>query len=254
MQADSHDLNHLRHLAEARSKHCSYQLLHPLLSPVVGPNYNPQGKLECERCDLMERELPFRDRIVLDIGANTGYFSIHAAHSGARHVTAIEGNAEHAEFLETASRYLGLSDRLSVVHDYFDFEQSPADRADITLCLNVLHHVGDDFGTVATTATDAKQLMMRHLNGLAASTRFAWLQLGFNWMGDRDKPLFSEGTKSEVIDFVTAGVAGVWTVVGIWTYAPEACGYVEASGEALRRRDDIGEFSNRPMFLLQSET
>ena len=68
----------LRRLMEMRSKHSDYQILHPHLCTLLGDQAQPVGKHEAQRQRYMAKHLPLSGLSVLDIGANTGYFSFAA--------------------------------------------------------------------------------------------------------------------------------------------------------------------------------
>lgn len=200
----------------------------------------------------MNSQLDLKGKTVLDIGANTGYFSIAATEAGASSVTAIEGNAEHAEFIEAASQLLGCENRLTTQHRYFDFDSQASDLFDVTLCLNVLHHLGDDFGEKNLSLEQSLHGITQRLRNLSGQTRHCWFQLGFNWKGDRHRPLFSRGLKRELIDFVDQACAGHWSVESIAIYDPKIRCYEPANTPLYERFDELGEFLNRPLFLLKS--
>jgi len=251
----------LRNLYLQRSKHASYQLVHPLVAPHMPAGDGlPAGKLEVERQAYFERTLTLKDARVLDIGANTGYFSFGALQSGASHVTCYEGNLDHAAFVAYAAEMAGLADRLTMHACYFDFQQ-PFDQSidllidapfDVTYCLNVLHHLGDDFGDHALDMSAARTQMLRCLNDLAAITRTLMLQLGFNWKGDIRYPLFEGGEKAALIDFVTGGSAAHWRLDEVTVPDPVSRIYEPVSAANLPRNNRIGEFMNRPLFKLRS--
>lgn len=239
-------------LLKENSKHSDYQLLHPTLSSVFGENYLPTGKKEIERQFYMQDNLPISGSTVLDIGANTGYFSFGALQAEASHVTAVEGNPDHSKFIEEAAKYLDIEHRLIVKNCYFDFSQSVVSRFDIILCLNVLHHVGDDFGDAGIGIDDAKAEMVRSLRNLASNGRWMWFQLGFNWKGNRNNPLFRHGLKAELIEFVADACQDFWSIEKVAVYDPVTRAYEDVHERLLERYDDIGEFLNRPLFLLRS--
>jgi 2-polyprenyl-3-methyl-5-hydroxy-6-metoxy-1,4-benzoquinol methylase len=243
----------LRNLYLQRSKHASYQLVHPLIAPhMPAVDGLPAGKLELERQAYFDRTLSLSGARVLDIGANTGYFSFGALHSGASHVTCYEGNLEHAAFVAYAAEMARLSDRLTMNARYFDFLQ-PFDRPfDVTYCLNVLHHLGDDFGDAGLDMDAARAQMLRCLNYLATITRTLMLQLGFNWKGDIRYPLFDGGEKAALIDFVTQGCAEHWCIEETTVPHPVTRVYEPISEANLSRNNQIGEFMNRPLFKLRS--
>lgn len=238
-------------LVKKTSKHSGYQLLHPWLGAVVENNELPTGKNEAERQAYMHSNYAFSEASVLDIGANTGYFSFGALEAGASYVTAVEGNAEHAEFIHEAAKYLGIEDRLIVRREYFDFE-SKTDHFDLILCLNVLHHLGDDFGSQHVGLEDAKTKMSLCFRNLARTGNWMWFQLGYNWKGNRHLPLFQHGLKSELIEFIVDSCQQSWAVEKVAIFDPTTNAYADIREELLVRFDDLGEFLNRPLFLLRS--
>jgi len=242
----------LRALYDAHSKHSSYQLIHPSLLPLLGDAAGlPAGKLEAQRQRLFQRAVPMADRTVLDIGANTGYFSFAALQSGARRVRSQEGNVAHARFLQAAGQALGVSDRLEVVPAYFNFEPQADERFDVALCLNVVHHLADDFGDSALTISQARDQMLVAINAMTAWTRTLVLQVGFNWKGDRHRPLFEGGEKASLIEWVRAGTAAHWRIDEIVVADPRADGeFQPVDAHNLPRNDAVGEFMNRPLFVM----
>jgi SAM-dependent methyltransferase len=235
-----------------RSKHSHYQQLHPSLRPwcgAVAPT--AQGKLEAARQAYFEATLPLRDARVLDIGANTGYFSFGALAAGARAVHSYEGNAEHAGFLRTAADALGVGERLEVTAGYYDFA-SDATPFDIVYCLNVLHHLGDDFGDRRLGMAQARERMQGCLRHLSSVTGMLVLQTGFNWRGDRHRPLYGRGLKCELVAHVREMCAGDWCVEEIVVVDPQSLQYRPLDAALEERFDALGEFMNRPMFRLRS--
>ncbi len=242
----------LEPMLAARSKHSTYQALHPLVESLVRPEYLAQGKRESARWEFMSSRLPLQRLRVLDIGANTGYFSLAALEAGAAHVTAIEGNAAHAAFIQACGDWLDWRSKLEVQSRYFEFEPTGL-RYDLSFCLNVLHHLGDDFGETGLSMEMARQGIVRHLQALSYRTRYCWFQLGFNWKGQRNQPLFEQGRKQEVIDLVTTQCADHWKILDIGIYAPQSSQFESPREALLERLDDQGEFLNRPLFLLESK-
>lgn len=242
----------LNQLLASRSKHSTYQELHPCLLDLLGTQQSPAGKLESARWGYMAAHCDFQGKTIIDIGANTGFFCMAAISAGATRVSAIEGNKEHAEFMLHAAHLLGWQDRFQVWHEYYDFGANEHSKADVALCLNVLHHLGDDFGSSSLSLEQARQGIGEGLRLLAGHARNCWFQLGFNWKGDRHKPLFSRGLKVELIDFVTDACASAWSIEKVAIYNPATSTYEDASDKLLVRFDDIGEFLNRPLFLLRS--
>lgn len=243
----------LRALYLQRSKHASYQLVHPTVAALLGDTSDlPAGKLEAERQAYFDRALPLLGARVLDIGANTGYFSFAALHSGAREVVCYEGNPEHAAFVAKSAELAGLASRLKVHAAYFTFDAPAGEPYDITYCLNVLHHLGDDFGDASLGLAAACEQMLASLRRMAGLTRILMLQLGFNWKGDVRHPLFEGGEKAALIDFVAHGVGDAWVIEEVTVPNPASREMEPISEDNLPRNNQIGEFMNRPLFKLRS--
>jgi len=242
----------LLELYQRRSKHSSYQQLHPWLARAFGDTAAlPPGKREVQRQRYFERVLPYCGASVLDIGANTGFFSFAAMEQGARNVVCYEGNAEHAQFIAAGAALLGLQDRMAVRNRYYAFDQGEAgERYDIGLCLNVLHHLGDDFGDPALGIEQARTRMLACLRQLAGSVQQLVLQIGFNWKGDVRHPLFEGGRKDALIEFVRGGLGDAWRLDETVVANPDTGEYEPTAGRNLARFDTIGEFMNRPIFRL----
>lgn len=240
-------------LLSVRSKHSTYQELHPWVLEILGPSYSPSGKRETLRWEYMSALLDFHKKSVLDIGANTGYFSLASLAQGASEVQVFEGDRTHAQFIREVAVLLGVTSRLTVNNEYFDFDRNRFPRVDVTLCLNVLHHLGDDFGACGETLASVKFQIAEKLRQLAPQTHYCWLQLGFNWKGDRHQPLFENGRKAEIIDFVRSTCGSAWVIKDIALYDPTTGQYRPMCDALLRRFDTAGEFLNRPIFLLRSQ-
>jgi hypothetical protein len=242
----------LSELLAVDSKHSTYQELHPLILDFLGKDISPAGKRESLRWDYMGSLSECANKTVIDIGANTGYFSFASIAQGAASVEAYEGNQQHAEFLRECATVLGMESRLAVFNAYYDFGLQSESKADIALCLNVLHHLGDDFGSKDQSMEMAKSQMVEKLHNLARHAGICWFQLGFNWQGDPARPLFPNGFKSELIEFVRQACDGAWLIEDIGIFNPVNECYEPFKKELLERFDEAGEFLNRPIFLLKS--
>lgn len=249
------DVKRLRALCLAKSKHSSYQIIHPIILKLIDlEDLNISGKSEIARQKYFEKVLDYREATILDIGANTGYFSFSAVDCGATLVDCYEGNTAHAEFLRSASSLLGLENRIQVFDNYFSFDGNADKVYDIAFCLNVLHHLGDDFGDQLMNLDEVKETMSTSLNNLAEIAKIVVFQMGFNWKGRRELPLFETGTKGELIDYVGYATKDVWNIayIGIAENQGNYVAYSELNGMNIWRDDSLGEFLNRPIFILKS--
>jgi SAM-dependent methyltransferase len=240
------------------SKHSQYQSIHPDVLPFIdGKGLEVRSKWEMERMAAILESIPLQGARVLDIGANTGFFSFAALHAGCLSVDAVEGCAAHARFIQLAAQITGKSPLLHVENRYYDFDGEPADTAyDVAFLLNVLHHFGDDYGQTSASRESAKTHMCHALRLMAKRTRCLAFQMGFNWKGNRTLPLFAAGTKTEMINFVKSSVEGCWDLEKVWiARRNEGDGtvfYEPLNASNAPREDALGEFLNRPLFILRS--
>ena len=251
-QIHSESSSRLKEMLLKTSKHYLYQELHPCLREILNDPPTPNGKQESARWRYISSKTDFRGASVIDIGANTGFFTFAALEAGAKRVTAVEGNQTHAEFVRECWQCIGQQERLEVLKKYFDFKKTRSAQYDVALCLNVLHHTGDDFGDTNISISQAKNEIADQLRRLSRLSTLAWFQIGFNWKGNPALPLFETGTKSEVIEFVNAACMNSWEVTEISAHNPESGAYEDISPRLLKRFDNSGEFLNRPLLLLRS--
>lgn len=239
------------------SKHSGYQMLPNRLSFLLkDSNIKIKSRYEKERLAYIISKIEVEGKNILDIGGNTGYFSFELIDRGAKLVEYYEGNKEHAEFVKEAAKLLNLDDRIIVNNCYLSFDTSSlkGKEYDIALLLNVLHHYGDDYGDKKIQINEAKKEMIKQLNKLAYKAKILVFQLGFNWKGDISNPLFRSGSKAEMISFVKEGIRNHWGVlhVGIAEETNNGIEYRDLNDKNIERKDNLGEFLNRPIFILKS--
>ncbi|MBA0216996.1 class I SAM-dependent methyltransferase [Pectobacterium brasiliense] len=238
---------------EENGKHASYQSLPKFVKNIIGDDiYHAGSKADECRFDYIKSKINFHDKKILDIGCNLGYFTLSAVDSGARHVVAYEGFSPHANFLSNVSSILALKDRISVHNEYYLFNVDECSY-DVVFLLNVLHHIGDDYGDKSLLIESVKENISNQLNSLSVNTNTLVLQLGFNWKGNSNYGLFSNGTKREMIDYVKTAIYGVWNLRAIGIAEKTIHGeiiYNELNDANVNRQDELGEFLNRPIFIL----
>lgn len=245
--------NELLELYNNTSKHSSYQILAKPVSDLLGINVQ-QGisRYEKQRMDFMIKKVKFQDKRTLDIGGNTGYFSFSAIEQGAKSALIIEGNLPHCEFVNKASEILEYP--LTAENRYFNFKKEELDiQVDIIFNLNVIHHLGDDFGSNELNLDQAKAQMKETFSSLSDVGNIMIFQMGYNWKGDPNLPLFPNGTKSEMINFVKDATNEIWNIqsIGIAVLDSENnTVYEDLNENNIKRDDSLGEFRNRPIFIL----
>ena len=140
------------------SKHSNYQILPNRLISITGiKNLNIQGRYEYQRLEYIKQKIQIKGMHILDIGGNTGFFSFEMIEQGAESVDYLEGNKVHAEFVSFASSILQVDDRINIVNKFYSFGFEKIERKyDLVLLLNVLHHLGEDYGDKKISVNYAK--------------------------------------------------------------------------------------------------
>jgi hypothetical protein len=245
-------------LYNVESKHSHYQRLPTLLEKIIPSEYFPKSnKFERERFNYIINNLEFKGNKILEIGCNTVFFTFEVILSGASRVECYEGNKTHYEFVKIAAEILELSDKINIINKYFDYKKKNiSEKYDIGIVLNVLHHIGDDFER--DDIVDKNYTLNRiknSLNNLSFFIKYLIFQMGSNWKGKITLPLFKNVAKKEMIEFIKKSTIGFWEVVKIGI--PEIIGdkivYQDLSTFNIRRDDSLGEFLNRPLFILKSK-
>ena len=235
------------------SKHSHYQKLSPLIEELLPVDEVKQkiNRFEVERFSAISRYVNIKNSTLLDVGGNTGFFTFEGISQGAKKVILYEGNRSHCEFVNVAAEALKCNDRLEVYNKYYTADEKTKE-IDLVFLLNVLHHIGDDFGSVesASSCLDEAAKILQHFSQISHELVF---QIGFNWQGNPKKPLFASGSKSEVIDWVKSVSENHWRVKVILIANRDASGviYEPVNSSNIERNDSDGEFLNRPIFILE---
>jgi len=249
------DTDQLIELYAKNSKHSNYQILSKRLAAIIDKErLDVHTRYEQERLDYILKKIDVTGKSLVDIGGNSGFFSFEMIEAGAKHILFYEGNQAHAEFVTLAAQVLGVSEQFDAKNQYFSFTNELQNKVDVVLLLNVLHHLGDDYGNPSLTIHKAKEEMLQQLNTLAAKTTFCVVQWGFNWKGNRHIGLFDGGTKAELIHYVKQGIGSYWTIehIGIAVKKEGTLVYEDLNEKNVERDDTLGEFLNRPIFILRS--
>lgn len=244
----------LKKLYMESSKHSSYQILPSCLESILSyEELDIKSRWEKERLKYILNHLKFENKRILDIGGNTGFFSFEAITAGASHVDYYEGNESHAKFVKVAAEAVGMEKKITVFPEYYLFQEDKR-KYDITLCLNVLHHLGADFEAERSMEM-AKKRILECIKGLSLVTDYLVLQLGFNWYGNIEKCLFENGTKEEMKQYVVNGTEGLWEVlfIGIAEKKDNEILYDDLNDNNNSRNDELGEFLNRPIFIMKAK-
>ena len=239
------------------SKHSQYQTMSDIVLPYLSEDLQLclGNKFEKERLNFLRNHIDFENKSFVDIGGNTGFFSFELIKNNGVTGHYIEGNQNHFLFVKRVIDLLNLT-QLSIANEYFNFDNYDQFLStDICLLLNVLHHVGDDFLGKMTTVEDSKQFISLTLSKFAKTVSVLVFQMGFNWKGNSELPLFQNGTKQELIDFINDATSRDWDIyqVGIPEILNGNVHYVPLNAKNCHRQDELGEFLNRPLFILKSK-
>lgn len=235
-------------------KHSSYQRLPDCLMQLMGFEHgNFSSKEDAARLAYIMSKTNLIDKRVLDIGCNTGFFLFESLAAGALHVTAYEGGHAHAAFVRLSAELLNLSGRVDVHNAYFEFDDTGS-RYDVALLLNVLHHLGDDYGDSTLMIEQAKADILQQLNFMSGVANKLIFQLGFNWHGDSGCGLFAHGTKAEMINYIREGSSDYWRIdaIGVAERNGDKLIYCDVNDRNIQRDNALGEFLNRPIFIMSS--
>lgn len=238
------------------SKHSSYQILASNLQNIINiDKFTIKSTYEKERLEYILKKIDLKDKNILDIGGNSGYFTFEALNLGAKNVVYYEGNTEHSNFVKIAARETNLEDKIKVVNKFYLFDNiNKKEKYDIVFLLNVIHHLGDDYGDKKLSLDEAKINMINQINNMAEKTKILILQMGFNWHGDVNKCLFKDGTKREMNEFISSNIKEKWIIedIGIAEEINGNIQYCDINNRNIERNNKLGEFLNRPIYILKS--
>ena len=235
------------------SKHSNYQILpYELAKFLQIKDKSINSRYEKERFEYICSKVEITDKKILDIGGNTGYFTFECVKRNCKMVDYYEGNTTHANFVNKAKKLFDEK-KIKVHNEYYLFEQDKKEY-DIIFCLNVVHHLGDDFFE-ANDIEQAKRRIIECINNLANVTDILVFQMGYNWCGKRDKCLFENGTKEELEQYILQGIRGYWRVlnIGVASKKNNLIRYEDMNNRNNVRNNEIGEFLNRPLFIMKSQ-
>jgi SAM-dependent methyltransferase len=249
-------VSRLRELYAKKSKHSNYQILPKRLSEIISnDDIDVKSRFELERLEYILRNIDVKNKSILDIGGNSGFFTFEMLENKANKIHYYEGNKDHVDFVKLSAEVLNLEHKMQLTHGYFSFgDEDIKNHYDIILLLNVLHHIGDDFGDGKLSIDIAKKFILKQLNSLAKSSKIIVFQLGFNWKGNRNLCLFENGTKKEMISFIEEGTRNHWKIIkiGIAEDREGIIKYYDLNDKNIERFDHLGEFLNRPIFIMES--
>ncbi len=251
----NHQFHLLEKLYQETSKHSNYQVLPAALEKLLPKrNLKIRSRYEKERLNFIAKTIEFKNKKVLDVGGNTGFFTFESLALGASETEYIEGNKNHSDFVQLASEL--TNSKIKINNKYLEFREEEFDsKFDIIFLLNVIHHLGDDFAQTTKDINTAKQKMINAINFFNTRTEYLILQMGYCWKGDISQLLFKNGTKKEMIEFIKDAIKDKWELfsIGIAEKKEFGINYTNVNNDNINRMDELGEFLNRPIFILKSK-
>lgn len=203
------------------SKHAHYQTLPEPLAQRLGMQFqiNEEWRGDRTRYQVILAGIPAQTGLrILDVGANTGFFSLSLAHDRpAARITACESNPTHARIIRLLAEVGGYEH--VVVTELPACLDNLADFAihDCILHLNILHHAGHDFDADKVAVREAfRDYAVNYLAGLRGIGTQLVFQMGYHWGGDKTLPLVHRDDQAGKVAFTNGLLerAG-WTVEGI---------------------------------------
>ena len=243
-------MDKLQKLYDITSKHSHYQTLPKSVTDLVGEVKQEINRYEFERLDYITSNIDLNNKVILDIGANTGFFSVSSIENGANLVDVYEGDESHVNFISDISDVLDLN--ITTNQKYLEFGETFDKKYDVVYLLNVIHHLGDDFGDTKISIENAKQKMSEILKYFSDKTEFIVFQMGYCWKGNRDLLLFESGTKNEMISFVKNSIKNYWDILNIGVLESDLS-YYNLNDSNIQNEPKLKEFGNRPLFILKSK-
>jgi hypothetical protein len=176
-----------------QTKHAVYQDVPDFVREALGYAVatNEQWRGVGSRWEYMRTHLDFTHERVLDVGANTGFFTLSLAKAHPTAVcTALEGNSNHAEFIQEVAAHFNLHN-VRILRQYLDFASlEQLGLYDTVLLNNVLHHAGVDFDRgLVQTRQKLFDYLVDYLGKLKNHCRRLVFQMGYNWGGNKQQPV-----------------------------------------------------------------
>lgn len=187
------------------AKHDNYQNLPEFVKKELNFNFtiNEDWRGDSARYRYILNEINGGE-VIGDVGANTGFFTLSLAKEFPdSNFFAYEMNDRHVEFINEISEYFNLTNitALSVSVNYNGLELIK--NHDILLHLNVLHHAGVDFDKeFLKNELDFSNYAEKYFTKLLNKTKILFFQMGYNWGGNKQKPIVPLNADMEKILFI----------------------------------------------------
>ena len=187
------NIHELEQLYFDGTKHSRYQNIPGFVQETLGYNVQIDEKWrgDTARYTNLLQNLDFESiKIIGDIGANTGFFPLSIGHRFPQiTVYAYEANTNHTNFIQSIIQQYKL-DNVKVRNLFVDLSGvDKLGKHDCLLNYNVLHHAGVDFDEGLLNLETFEEYAVEYLKKLNRKTRAIVFQMGFNWGGNKTKPI-----------------------------------------------------------------
>lgn len=194
----------LRQLYSDNSKHANYQNVPPFVRDALGyqESIDESWRGDSARYTYLLQEMDLQPhQTVADIGANTGFFVLTLAHSHPEcRFVAYESHPNHVAFIRLVADAFEL-DNITIQDKAVDLAAiDDLPTFDVLLHLNVMHHAGHDFDSRLVNAPHAMdQYAQAYLRKLAEKASMLVFQMGYNWGGDKSRPIIDPHDQTEMV-------------------------------------------------------
>ncbi len=182
----------LRRLYYDASKHSAYQSVPEFVEAELGFTVplDHNWRSDKPRYEYLVNHLDFRGRRVIDIGANTGYFTLNLARTYGARVVAYEANPNHCEIIERIVEEFGVAGVRVYARGIGVDDVRKLDSTDIVLFSNVAHHAGHDYDEIQVPERRAVYAhLVAYAGRLAERAEQLVFQMGYNWGGNKAEPI-----------------------------------------------------------------
>jgi len=182
----------LSELYSDSSKHSVYQNIPDFVREALDytETIDEHWRGDSARWHYLRKSLYFDRESILDVGANTGFFTLSLAKEYPDSTcTALEGNENHAAFIRLLKEHFEM-ENVRILPRYLDIQGlDEIDRYDTILLFNVLHHAGVDFDqALVATKNDLFGYLVHYMTKLKGHCNRVIFQMGYNWGGNKQEP------------------------------------------------------------------
>ncbi len=212
----------LHRLYEDNSKHSRYQNIPKFVQEALGyrETINEEWRGDTARYGYILSTLDLNEQRVVDVGANTGFFTLSLAHEYRdSYFTAVEGNENHVNFIQAIVNAFKMNN-VSVQHSYVTYDNIlRLPKCNTLLLLNILHHAGVDFDNeYVSKPSDVADYAKKYFIRLRSRANRIIFQMGYNWGGNKKLPIIPVAEDSEKVIYTSRlFVDSGWTIKQVAT-------------------------------------